>query len=191
MAEFFLAEEALPEENRAGVIQHLVFTHQNVSLAATRFAEELRRFYYVTPKNYLDFISNYRNQLQVNNKRILMSTKRLEGGLQKLIEAAAAVDRMQIVLTEKKIVVDDKTEKVQALISVIQEKTAVASVQQEEAGIKQKYAEEQAVVITKQKGEADEALMEALPAVEAATRALENLDKNDLTELKVGGWLGG
>ena len=40
-------------------------------------------------------------------------------------------------------------------------------------------------MITKQKEEADEALMEVLPAVEAASRALENLDKNDLTELKV------
>lgn len=185
VAEFFLAEEQLPEEHRAAVIQHLVFTHQNVSLAALRFAEELRRFYYVTPKNYLDFISNYKLQLQINSKRIQMSTKRLEGGLQKLIEAAAAVDRMQIVLTEKKIVVDAKTLDVQALIAVIQEKTAIASVQQEQATVKQKFAEEQAVVITKQKAEADEALMEALPAVEAASRALENLDKNDLTELKV------
>ena len=36
---------------------------------------------------------------------------------------------------------DEKTEKVQALIAVIQEKTAIASVQQEQASIKQKYAE--------------------------------------------------
>ena len=86
VAEFFLAEEPLPEDSRAAIIQHLVFTHQQVTMAATRFAEELRRYYYVTPKNYLDFISNYRNQLAQNNKRILMSTKRLEGGLQKLIE---------------------------------------------------------------------------------------------------------
>lgn len=70
-----------------------------------------------------------------------MSTKRLEGGLQKLIEAAEAVDRMQVVLTEKKIVVDEKTEKVQALIAVIQEKTAIASVQQGQASVKQKFAE--------------------------------------------------
>ena len=48
---------------------------------------------------------------------------------------------MQVVLTEKKIVVDEKTEKVQALIAVIQEKTAIASVQQEQASIKQKFAE--------------------------------------------------
>jgi dynein heavy chain, axonemal len=82
------------------------------------------------------------------------------------------------------VVVDDKTEKVQALIEVIQEKTKVANVSQEDATVKQKYAEEQSIIITAEKAKADEALMEALPAVEAATRALENLDKNDLTELK-------
>eukprot|EP01040_Poterioochromonas_malhamensis_P005875 gene5875-6317_t len=184
VAEFFLAEETLPDEHRQGVVDHLVFAHQQVTTAAQRFAEELRRFYYVTPKNYLDFISNYRKQLAANSKSIQQSTKRLEGGLQKLIEAASAVDRMKQVLTEKKVVVDAKTEKVQALIAVIQEKTAAANISQEQATVKQKYASEQAVIIKQQKEEADEALMEALPAVEAASRALENLDKNDLTELK-------
>ena len=184
VAEFFLAEEQLPEENRAAVIGHLVYAHQNVTNSAARFAEELRRFYYVTPKNYLDFISNYRSQLASNGKRVVASTKRLEGGLQKLIEAAAAVERMQVTLAEKKVVVDAKTATVQELIKVIQEKTEVANASKAEASIKQQYAEEQAVIITREKGIADEALMEALPAVEAASRALENLDKNDLTELK-------
>lgn len=50
----------------------------------------------MTPKNYLDFISNYRAQLTGNIKKISSSTKRLEGGLQKLIEAADAVERMQV-----------------------------------------------------------------------------------------------
>eukprot|EP01032_Pedospumella_encystans_P025560 gene25560-28882_t len=103
VAELFLAEEALPEEHRQAIVQHLVYTHQEVTTAATRFADELRRYYYVTPKNYLDYISNYRNQLKINSKRIKSSTKRLEGGLQKLIEAASAVDRMKVVLVEKKI----------------------------------------------------------------------------------------
>ena len=44
-------------------------------------------------------------------------------------------------MTEKKIVVDEKTENVQALIAVIQEKTTIASTQQEQASVKQKLAE--------------------------------------------------
>jgi len=184
VAEFFLRSETLPDQHRPNIIQHLVFAHQNVTESAVRFAEELRRFYYVTPKNYLDFINNYRIQLKQNGKRITGSKQRLEGGLQKLIEAASAVDRMRVTLTEKKVVVDEKTEKVTALIKVIEEKTLVANESKQKASVKQESAAEQAKVITYEKGIADEALMEALPAVEAASRALENLDKNDLTELK-------
>lgn len=33
VAEFFLADEELPEEHRAAVVSHLVFTHQNVTIA--------------------------------------------------------------------------------------------------------------------------------------------------------------
>ena len=184
VAEFFLLDEQLKDEHRTSIVSHMVFTHQSITVAANRYAEELRRYYYVTPKNYLDYISNYRKQLKSNVKNIEVSTKRLQGGLQKLIEASSAVDRMQIVLTEKKIVVDSKTEKVQALIAIIQEKTEIANQSQEQATIKQKFANEQSLIITKQKEEADYALTEALPAVEAASRALENLDRNDLTELK-------
>ena len=184
VAEFFLKEETLPDEIRGEIVDHLVFAHQNVTRAAERFAEELRRFYYVTPKNYLDFISNYRSQLANNAKNIKASTKRLEGGLQKLIEAADAVERMQVVLAEKMVVVEAKTKDVQELIAVIQEKTEIANKQQVEATEKTKFAEEQAVIINAEKEKADEALMEALPAVEAASAALANLDKNDLTELK-------
>ena len=184
VAEFFLREETLPEAHRPSIVQHLVYAHQNVTDSAAKFAEQLRRYYYVTPKNYLDFINNYRLQLKQNGKRITGSRQRLEGGLQKLIEAAAAVDRMRVTLTEKKVVVDEKTEKVTALIKIIQEKTLVANESKEKASIKQASAAEQAKVIQSEKAIADEALMEALPAVEAASRALENLDKNDLTELK-------
>lgn len=96
VAEFFLVDEILPDEHRAAIVEHLVYTHQEVTKSAVQFAIELRRFYYVTPKNYLDFINNYKYQLNANSKSITLSTKRLEGGLQKLIEAAEAVDRMQV-----------------------------------------------------------------------------------------------
>ena len=96
VAEFFLVDEPLSDEHRASVVEHLVYAHQQVTQAASQFALELRRYYYVTPKNYLDFIHNYKVQSAVNGKRIAQSTRRLQGGLQKLIEAAEAVDRMQV-----------------------------------------------------------------------------------------------
>jgi dynein heavy chain, axonemal len=87
-------------------------------------------------------------------------------------------------LSEKKVVVDEKTKTVEALIEVIRGKTEVAGVRQEEAAKKQDAAALQAIEINREKEVADAALQEAMPAVEAAAAALENLDKADLQELK-------
>ena len=69
VAEFFLAEVDLPDAHRANIVQHLVFSHTHVVQEAARFAETLRRYYYVTPKNYLDYIQNYHAQLSWNEKK--------------------------------------------------------------------------------------------------------------------------
>jgi dynein heavy chain, axonemal len=92
---------------------------------------------------------------------------------------------MQVELSEKKVIVDAKTRQVEALIEVIKTKTEVANARQEEAAKKQEVAAEQSIVIAREKEQADSALVEALPAVEAAAAALENLDKADLQEIKV------
>ena len=185
VADFFLSEATtIPEEHRSNVVKHLVFAHLGVVDMRQRFEEELRRYYYVTPKNYLDFIANYKSQMQNSGVKIERDTKRLEGGLTKLVEAATAVDRMQIDLSKQKVIVDAKTKEVTALIEEIRGKKEVADKQQTDAEQKEVVATEQAVVIEREKEKADAALMEALPAVEAAAAALENLDKKDLDELK-------
>lgn len=48
--------------------------------------EELRRANYVTPKNYLDFINNYKRALKSNREMVDEQAARLSGGLTKLIQ---------------------------------------------------------------------------------------------------------
>ncbi len=50
--------------------------------------------------------------------------------------------------------------------------------------MKGKEIAEQTIVINKEKGEAELALAEAMPALEAAKLALEDLDKKEITEIK-------
>ena len=165
-------------------MSHLVFAHQSIAERAKLFIDQQRRFFYVTPKNYLDLLSNYRSQLNDNRKKNSSSIKRLEGGLTKLVEAAEAVARMSEMLKEKQIVVSAKTVDVEALIVDITTKTKVADEQKAVAAAKQAAAEEQNKIIVEEKGKADIALNEALPAVAAAAAALENLEKKDLDEIK-------
>lgn len=186
VAEFFLREErdALPDEHKAAVTAHMVHAHQSVVVASRRFAEELRRHNYVTPKNYLDFIANYRAQLASQRKAVTVRTRRLEGGLTKLTEAQTAVDRMSIELKEQKVVVDAKTRDVEAMIADIGQRQAIVDRQQADARAKAKELEENAVVIEAESAKASTALEAALPALEAAARALDDLDKDSITEIK-------
>jgi dynein heavy chain len=72
----------------------------------------------------------------------------------------------------------------ESLIQSIQLKTAAATKSRDEQQIKQASARDQAKLIEKEKVNADSALMEALPAVEAAADALNRIRREDLQELK-------
>lgn len=85
---------------------------------------------------------------------------------------------------EKQIIVDQKTQDVEQLISSIQNKTDLVKSSSEAAALKQKAAQDQGEIIKTEKQKADAALLEALPAVEAAAEALNNIRREDLQELK-------
>jgi len=184
VAKYFLQDEAFSEEQRQNIVDHMVIVHQGVIDASEKFYFELRRHNYVTPKNFLDYISNYRGCTKEKKRSLNESIKRLTGGLTKLEEAEVSVDALSKELASKKVVVDRKTKDCQAMIDDINEKQTVAAEQQDAAEIKKKELEESNVIIVAQKAKADEQLQEALPALEAAAEALDNLDKNDITEIK-------
>ena len=184
VAEFFLREETLPEEKRAGILLHMVHVHTSVVNESKRFAAELRRYNYVTPKNYLDFIAGYRKQLGNQRRTISTRTRRLEGGLTKLNEAQTAVDVMTVELKDAFVVVNQKTKDVQELIASIGQSQAIADRQQADAKVKAEELGKMAAEITVESAKANKSLEAALPALEAAAAALDALNKDDITEIK-------
>ena len=83
-----MQEEALEAEVRSSIVSHMVVVHQSVRTFSARFQEQLRRSNYVTPKNYLDFIHNYKHALADNRTTFSGMAARLDGGLQKLIQVS-------------------------------------------------------------------------------------------------------
>lgn len=70
----------------------------------------------------------------------------------------------------------------QLVIQAVRKPTRPAVKQSEHMSISP-FLQDQ-VTINQEKASADEALAAAIPALEAAARALENLDKKDITEIK-------
>ena len=184
VATAFLESEDLPNEMRSKIVEHMVVVHKTVRTFSAQFAEELRRNNYVTPKNYLDFIRNYRRSLKDNRGEIDEMSRRLDGGLQKLIQAAVEVDEMQVELKEAKVVVDRATHECNELLEVISANTATVSAKQEIAIQRESDLKVESEQIAVEKEEAEAALAEAIPALEEAANALRDLKKDDIIEIR-------
>ena len=61
----------IPDDNREGIVSHIVMVHQSVGTFSKDFQQKLRRNNYVTPKHYLDFINTYLRLLEEKDKFIL------------------------------------------------------------------------------------------------------------------------
>lgn len=61
----------IPEAHSADVIAHVCMVHISVGDYSKLFQQKLRRSNYVTPKNYLDFISTYSKLLKEKDQHIL------------------------------------------------------------------------------------------------------------------------
>ncbi len=184
VADIYLADETLPDEHRVGIIQHMVHAHRSVVEMSDRYRVELRRNNYVTPKNYLDFISNYRRLLAANRKRVTDSITRLDSGLQKLIQAAEEVDIMQVKLEKQQKEVQIKTEACNKLLTEITTQTEQTEIAQASANAKEAEVTQERETIVVEKADAEEDLAKAYPALEAASEALKNLKRDDINEVK-------
>lgn len=61
----------IPETHSAAVIAHVCMVHGSVGEYSKMFLQKLRRSNFVTPKNYLDFISTYAKLLEDKDQYIL------------------------------------------------------------------------------------------------------------------------
>ncbi|NXM38868.1 DYH10 protein, partial [Gymnorhina tibicen] len=185
VAQSFLGKnKRIPPENSKSVIDHIVMVHESVGDYSKKFLEKLRRRNHVTPKNYLDFINTYAKLLEEKNEFILEQCKRLDGGLLKLKDAAVQLAELNIKLAEQKIVLTEKKAAIEALLRDIKINTEIAEEKKKMGEEKAIEIQEQNRVIAVEKAEAEAALDQIKPMMEAAKREVEKLDKAEVTELR-------
>ena len=184
VADVFLGEKAVPDDKREDIVKHMVTVHVSVGKASAEYLQRLRRTNFVTPKNYLDYINTYNSLLLERRSGNDKQCGRLESGLGKLEEAATQIEDLNKVLAEQKVVVKKKTDDCNRMLEDIAANTAETQVKQELAEKKEAELDIQNQKITKDKAEAETALAEALPALENARLAVQNLTSADITEIR-------
>ena len=180
----FMEQEKVPEQFRASIYDHFVRVHSSVTEASLEFAHKLRRHNYVTPKNFLDFISNYKGSLVKNSQLIKSSVDRLEGGLAKIEETSLEILQLQEELKEKKVILEEKTRINDALMAEISEKSIIVQEKSDIAREQNAELSEESKKIAVEKEEAEEELARAEPVLERASEALKNIKRENLVEIR-------
>jgi dynein heavy chain len=184
VATFFFGEIEITDDVRQGCIDTCVTMQSTVGTMSEEFLEALGRHYYVTPTSYLELINTFKSLLQQQRDQIMGAKDRYDNGLKKLGETEAQVATMkeELVALQPKLVV--ATKETDELIIVITK-------EQKEADEKKAFVAKEEALCAKQaeeagamKADCEKDLAEAIPALEAAVKALKGLSKADITELK-------
>lgn len=183
VAEIFLPND-FDESERKSIVNHIVLVHSSMTRYSSEFLSALKRYNYVTPKNYLDFINGYCEGLQTNNDRIERAIKRLDGGLSRLLATAKDVAALDAELKQQKVVVEQKSVECLAMLKEVQENQTIAEARAAEAAQTEIDLQEKSKVIDKERIEAEAELEKALPILAAAEEALNCLEKKDIQEMK-------
>ena len=119
-----------------------------------------------------------------NLRRCVFQCHRLDGGLSKLLAASEQLKELNEKLEVQKVAVTEKSEACEKLLVEINQATNQANEKKELAiGKKEEIAEQNKLIVV-EKAEAEEALAAALPALEEAKLALQDLNKSDVTEIR-------
>ena len=163
---------------------HCAHAHMSVNDASNAYLDEDRRYYYTTPKSYLELISLYKDMLANRREALNASKARLENGVDKIAFASAQVTELQVNLKQEQIIVEEKKKATDELIVSIGKEKAVVDAAVEAGAADEAECAAIAEEVSAVQAECAEDLAKAEPIIQEAEAALNSLDKKSLGELK-------
>ena len=181
----YLSDVELASDNlKKTISQVFVSVHTSVVETSSRMISELRRYNYVTPINFLELVTGYRELLRDKRKEIGNSATKLKNGLSKLDDTRQNVEQISIELeVSKKQVAQYQKQCEDYLVVIVQQKREADEQAKSVAAKAEKLsAEEEEVRAVADAAQQDLDL--ALPALNSAVKALEAINKKDLNEIR-------
>ena len=158
--------------------------HCSVEEYSDRFYNELKRKFYVSPKSYLDMIQLYSKLLGGKRKELSEQKDRFLNGLNKMEEVGKVIESAKLDLAKLEPVLKEKSASTDKLLKEVAVDKEAASKVEAVVGKEAAEVEEFAAGVKIIQEDAQKDLDEALPALNAAVSALNNLSKADITEVK-------
>jgi len=182
VAEYFLNDVEL--EERDGIVKICVDMQERVAQLTKKYYQQLKRYFYVTPTSYLELIKTFKSLLGSKRKHVNDIINKYTKGQDQLDKAAKDIEILKAELDELIPKVKEKQKQTAAMMVDIEK-------QKKDVAVKTKEVEAEEAVAKAKKEEADaiekdckEELAKVEPIYQAAMKAVNDLNKNDITEVR-------
>jgi len=184
VASLTLQELAVDDGLCDPLAQQCMQFHRHAQRLSEKFRKEHRRHFYVTPTSYLQLLDCFKMLLARKREEVAGARRRYKTGLDKLASTELQVQGMQAELEALQPQLLASSAETADLMGVIEKQREEADkvkvvVKEDEA-----KAQTEADKVKEIKDECEADLAEAMPAYEAAIKALDTLTKNDISEVK-------
>ncbi|KAI8904300.1 dynein heavy chain and region D6 of dynein motor-domain-containing protein [Gorgonomyces haynaldii] len=172
------------DQVKKNVAHVFVSVHTSVIETSLKMIEEIKRYNYVTPINYLELVKGYKELLKEKRKEIGDLAHKLKNGLSKLDDTRVSVEKISVDLevAKKQVALFQKQCEDYLVVIVQQKREADDQAKSVAAKAEKLGVEEEEVRAVADAAQAD--LDQALPALNVATKALEAINKKDLNEIR-------
>eukprot|EP00767_Chilomastix_cuspidata_P003405 gnl/Chilomastix_cuspidata/3528.p1 GENE.gnl/Chilomastix_cuspidata/3528~~gnl/Chilomastix_cuspidata/3528.p1 ORF type:complete len:4397 (+),score=382.77 gnl/Chilomastix_cuspidata/3528:1904-13192(+) len=188
VAEKFLSpdeEDTSPcGEFTPAVVRFCMEMHRSVTEMSSKYLEETGRPYHITPTSYLELLRLFKHFLSIRKNELGEQATRLENGLYKLKETNEQVALLSKKLEELKPELEESAKKTDLLIVELKEEAAKVDALKKIAVREEAIFQAQAADTEAIAAEAQKDLDQALPALNAAVKAVNSLSKSDISEVK-------
>jgi len=184
VAQFFLGDIDMPQEELDSVVKMCILFHQSVADTSAAYLAQAKRFNYVTPTAYLELIQTYLNLLGSSRQRVALQRDRYANGGTALLETESKVDIMkqELIVLQPQLVV--ATKETNELIVFIDKESIGANqtrvIVEAESAKAGKQAAETHEIATSCQSDLDA----AIPALAKAEKALNSIKKSEIGEIK-------
>ena len=170
-------------KSEEGVIECIKFIHKSVEKISVKYLEELRRYNYLTPTSFLEFLSLFQNILVQKTKENENNINRYDMGLKVLQFAEEKISIIEKEIQQKQPELEKLSKETEIIIKDVEIKKAEADKVREKASADSQVAEALAIKISKIEADCQRELSEAEKGLQSSLEKIDQIKDNELQEL--------
>jgi dynein heavy chain 1 len=166
------------------IVEIITSFHIIVKDLNTRLMKSAKKFNYVTPRDFLDFIKHFTQLQKEKNEELIEQQVHINKGLEKIVETEKTVGELKVSLGGKEVELNKKQIETKAKFDKIMEDTETARKRKEQAEIQKTEIEKMKTQIQVRSETVQKELLMVKPMMEEAKKAVAEMPARLISEIK-------